>query len=1178
MAAAEDPGFISPPLLQQEPETKEEEAKDDTKGDTLVTQVMIGSRPSSTKKGRPASENKTLSRPPSQVKSQHDDESTDISNNRETNNNDAKENEDRNNTPKLDSDEPQNVSRHESMSEENKAVAENDDLNTNTQQEPTTEKRNENESSEVARPQSQSNDTKESLVAPPPLVAQEQEDIINQPTSEVTEEQKSGRRSDTPKKMEENTIEPPTKEAESDTQEAVVDQEPMASMDHTGDVEEIKADHAPISGTSDVEEIKADQGPLNGKSDVDEFRADSVNIQKTEEESHQKEHQEEQLRDQQDDLNNDVPNGSNNDNKSKPQSRIGTPRNTSSRNDKLPGEIPRPGSNASTHNISDIRPTSQQQTANQSRPHSQHNGHVQEETVELLNGGFTPTRTRSRQGSAYGKSGNQTPVHLPEVRTGTPVNMVTMDGRADSRPKSRINGYLPESELVQTERPLSRGRHQSRSTENDINTSLVWDKSSRPTSKASSQIDLNDTKALVLTDSPRHYSSQVQPFSNSTVTTFTGQLSVTPMAGGSTLTPRGTELSTNCVICTRTLKDPRILPCLHSLCFSCLDALMESNKTKEDVACPACEEKISIISPEFVNNVYLQSVLSTEAAKSGESGECAVCALRGIQKPADFQCLDCVDLLCENCGFAHSATRATINHLVVSMKDLSTGEYDDEIRKRSKVKCRNHPDQPYDNYCQVCDMLICRECRLLDHMGHKYVSIEEAHKKGERKLLDLIAKATLKQQGLVSKQRRVGRSMAEIDSMEETLGKYIDKVTQEIIDKLLREKEDTLLRLKHHMDKQRGEVSEQKSEIDTELKKINTGIDVCGEVVKKGRNDEMLFLAPVMQKRLTHLASTTLDTKVENQIDFPGISLRDEFKNVNELSVFYFSSEDENGPNKLALLPGKPSMSLKLLDRIKILGPRDYMPPKITGLACTGDGKIVVGDAGNVNVKLFSSSGQYEDTLLSCKPVAIAACNRIVAVSDRFSVVLISIDKKFRRRIALENNGSVFAVAAYKGESQGCFVVLVPIANTFKVIDTKGDFIKEFPMVQPRRRGMQRTPMYLASNNQGELIFSDWGSNSIVHINTEGEILHEYRCGNIGRYNNGWQPGGMSVDFYDNIVIADQQNGELFILNKDLRIIYKRKMTKDGIIKPLLISSDGQGHYIVAGKGGSVNVYIAKYS
>src|SRR6218665_2125413 len=52
---------------------------------------------------------------------------------------------------------------------------------------------------------------------------------------------------------------------------------------------------------------------------------------------------------------------------------------------------------------------------------------------------------------------------------------------------------------------------------------------------------------------------------------------------------------TECGICTETLRDPRLLPCVHTFCLECLRRLLGAvENTEKKLVCPLCRSEFSV--------------------------------------------------------------------------------------------------------------------------------------------------------------------------------------------------------------------------------------------------------------------------------------------------------------------------------------------------------------------------------------------------------------------------------------------------------------------------------------------------------------------------------------------------------------------------------------------------------
>ncbi|XP_062599475.1 E3 ubiquitin-protein ligase TRIM56-like, partial [Saccostrea cucullata] len=193
-----------------------------------------------------------------------------------------------------------------------------------------------------------------------------------------------------------------------------------------------------------------------------------------------------------------------------------------------------------------------------------------------------------------------------------------------------------------------------------------------------------------------------------------------------------------CSICFEVYTDPKTLPCLHSFCKDCINTFTKKIPNKKEYSCPVCRETFKLSNNDVENlktNFCLKNLIELISSNTEVKKLCSFCSLKGENIEASSQCLTCKDLLCSECAeHRHISTTQTLNHKIVSLTELSSGKYNEEIRSKQQIPCSEHTGEDLRYFCETCDVPICRDCIVLGHQNHKYVAPSDARKSMEEKL------------------------------------------------------------------------------------------------------------------------------------------------------------------------------------------------------------------------------------------------------------------------------------------------------------------------------------------------------------------------------------------------------------------------------------------------------------
>lgn len=636
---------------------------------------------------------------------------------------------------------------------------------------------------------------------------------------------------------------------------------------------------------------------------------------------------------------------------------------------------------------------------------------------------------------------------------------------------------------------------------------------------------------------------------------------------------RGPE-ELSCPSCKGIYADPMLLPCLHSMCQKCLSAIYTKHASHGSITCPQCEEEIH--KPVngvdgFQRNYFLDGIVSIHTTKTAKDIRCKICELQNKDTFAILKCLNCGDFLCEDCGKAHTLTRMTMGHEVQPLADLTDGKQDKEIRAKQQITCNIH-GEPIKYYCETCSVPVCRECQLVNHVGHTCAAAKDSQSSRRKAVANMLSSVNEKIKALYQIAENIDSTLVDIDKREKDLTEGVEKTVKKLTEQIEREKTDILKSLKKTMDEQRDACSARKKQIDSISKIMQGNVDFCDDIVKHGKDEEVLYLEKTLRQRLMDLQTKNI-SHLNVKWTAPDIRFRNIFLTVDRIGLFdlTLSREFSRKPEPALKFGARHVAGFQLVRRINTTVPReDNFECRATGLAALFGDHFVIGDQENRKVKIFTRLGHYLETIANLKPSCVAVCNDVIAVTDQMSLNLFTNDRTIKKKISLESTGSSYPLT---GLSERYLVVANNKTTTFQVYDLRGELCND---IIPARGSRIRNPVFITSNSKGEIILSDWLSNSVIIMDDSGQTVKEFKL-KPKHGKSDWLPGSLCCDHFDNIFVSDFSRSRIIVLNPAGEFMFEYPTRMDNLDRPRCMTTDGNGYLLVSGKGGYINMYACQY-
>ena len=234
-----------------------------------------------------------------------------------------------------------------------------------------------------------------------------------------------------------------------------------------------------------------------------------------------------------------------------------------------------------------------------------------------------------------------------------------------------------------------------------------------------------------------------------------------------------------CPVCKddMTTRNPRMLPCVHSFCTTCLEGLVQHQKwsKKQMITCPVCRKTVKLSSKGITaipGNFLLYDDLQNKANPQRQR-KCSVCEDK--EKAAVVWCRECYKDLCQACKKKHLKIKGFQDHTFRSILSGMCGEHKEIIQY----------------ICNYCNIELCATCAYNDlHTMHgdKIIKIEE----GCVELKDTIYGKTVKMQ------RPLEKKLSHLISVKESIEcrkSEIEVHAKELSDKITKAKKTLLSQL-----------------------------------------------------------------------------------------------------------------------------------------------------------------------------------------------------------------------------------------------------------------------------------------------------------------------------------------------------------------------------------------------
>ena len=594
-----------------------------------------------------------------------------------------------------------------------------------------------------------------------------------------------------------------------------------------------------------------------------------------------------------------------------------------------------------------------------------------------------------------------------------------------------------------------------------------------------------------------------------------------------------------CPICLEHLTNPKTLPCLHSFCQHCLQALplelVESAKYL--ITCPSCRSSCEV--PEtgvaglttafLVNNLIEVYGLLKKVSVPGEDVSCDNCE----KSNAIRYCKECGLFYCQECLHHHNKLKSHIHHKVLSLDEVANTAY--QLPKGDvSMKCSSH-DKPLDIYCETCEELVCQHCTVRIHKDHDYDVVNDAYSKHRQSLEDSLQ--PLKKQIIRASEGLAGlmERREEITRQGEKVKKEIDATIQQIIEQVQERGRKLKEEVRVAVEAKVGVVNEQVKQAETTLSQATECLEYIEQCLQLGTPQQVLSLKAQMgccsQKRVALIQKEMFESveKADIVLNKPQQIIR--ISNIIGKVQYLLFPNKLHISNKQLPLVGRESMrTLSLFFSTGFPSPVPIPSSLISCYLSPPDNEQPV----KCSVKVSSQSGEYQITFT---PNTRGLHQMYVSVRGKDipgSPVSIPVS------IPPEKRGTpVNIITGLKGpfgidvSEDGLVIVSEHSRHCVTILNKKGEKIRSFGS-EGTGKGQFNRPRGVAITGRGTILVADGFNHRIQQFTMEGQCIS---C--VGKQGEGPLefnlPEGIAVNkTTGQVFVADYNNNRIQVLNPDL--------------------------------------------
>ena len=471
-----------------------------------------------------------------------------------------------------------------------------------------------------------------------------------------------------------------------------------------------------------------------------------------------------------------------------------------------------------------------------------------------------------------------------------------------------------------------------------------------------------------------------------------------------------------------------------------------------------------------------------EKAQGKVEAMCEVCSRAKVEA----FCRQCAEFICSDCVTSHRRMKMFATHKVVTLQELKEGGAKAiPLKEAPPSMCKDH-DEQLKIYCFDCNHLICRDCIIRDHAGHKFEFVKKSAPQCKKTVKESLVPLAKIQTNLSAATREVEKVEREVSEQHKSVAGTIEQSFKQLHEILHKREKQLLDRASELKQQKLDNLGAQKKGFALATSEIQGLVEFVERSVENATDEEFMSLQQHIQGQIQEQCA--------------------KHEHVNLIPA-----EVANVGVRVACAEGISDLCQKNAE--VVLLPAD--PTK-----CTAEGpgtKVAeVGKSAQFTVRTVYQNGQL------CREQEVVEAELKSVVND--SVIHAKVNSKGR---------GVYEVT-YTPVVRGRHSLTVNVNSTQIV----GSPFQVFAKIHPTQLGEPVRvvegvcqPWGLALNSKQQLVVAERGVKKVTVFDREGKKVQTITCEKFSR------PNGVAVDKDDTIYVSDWSNCSLFKFSKEGKLM-----------------------------------------